>query len=135
MLYIKEQIVRDFSSYAISLIPNEACGMLVSFNDSKIIDTFIPIPNNSTNTKYEFNLEPSSFIPMLYKIDKLGGNWVGLIHSHPNSPAYPSRADIDNWHYPDLSYWIYSFKEKNLRAYYIIDKIVVPQGFYTVSKS
>lgn len=135
MLYINEKIVKHFSSYASSLIPNEACGMLVSFNDSKIIDTFIPIPNNSTNAKYEFNFEPSSFIPMLYKIDKQGGNWVGLIHSHPSSPAYPSRTDINNWHYPDLSYWIYSFKEQSLRAYYIIDQIVVPQDFYTISKS
>ncbi|WP_353963346.1 Mov34/MPN/PAD-1 family protein [Tepidibacillus marianensis] len=45
---------------------------------------------------------------------------MGVIHSHPTSKAYPSSVDIHNWFYPELSYWIYSFLENQLKVYTIV---------------
>lgn len=118
MIYINKSVIDHFTSYSKSLMPNEACGLLVSSNDHQIIDTFVPIPNISNNP-HQFYFEPKTFIRTLYEIEKDSTKWVGVIHSHPTTQAYPSMVDINNWYYSDLSYWIYSLRDGELSGYYI----------------
>ncbi|OEF99396.1 hypothetical protein BHF71_02085 [Vulcanibacillus modesticaldus] len=129
MLYIKREVIHQFDKYSKSLIPNEACGLLISYNHSQIIDTFISIPNTST-TPYQFNFEPKIFIKTLQQIKNNKGTWLGVIHSHPSTTAYPSSIDIANWYYPNLSYWIYSLKDEELKAYLIKEKNVISKNYF-----
>ncbi len=121
MLLIKKEVVKQFTNYAEELLPDEACGLFIANNNEQEIDIFIPIPNIS-KVPHQFKFDPKVFIPVLHDIEKDKKKWLGVIHSHPTSKAYPSEKDINNWFYPHLSYWIYSIRDQDLKAYYIKDK-------------
>jgi len=119
-MLLKQSIARQFYEYAKKLYPNEACGLLVSSKKIGQIDEFIPIPNQSSNPLHAFEFEPKTFLQALQQIENEKKEWISVIHSHPTSKAYPSSIDIQNWFYPDLSYWIYSLLEDKLKAYSIV---------------
>ena len=129
MLTISKQVVDEFIQYATKNYPKEACGMLLRSVGGQTIEQFIPIPNASPNPIHEFEFEPKSFIRALHIIENEKKEWVGVIHSHPTSIAYPSSIDIQNWFYPELSYWIYSLSEQDLKAYSIRDRGIQPYPF------
>ncbi|MFV9511606.1 Mov34/MPN/PAD-1 family protein [Tepidibacillus sp. LV47] len=124
MIIIFQSVIDHFIQYAQEQYPNESCGILVSSLDDQHINEFIPIPNQSLNPGHEFEFEPSAFIQALYQIEGVKKEWIGVIHSHPTSKAYPSFIDIQNWFYPKLSYWIYSCLENQLKAYTIVKEKV-----------
>jgi len=93
--------------------------LLVSSFGEKKIDGFIPVKNTSDNPTNQFHFDPKNFIPQIYDLENKGVKWIGVIHSHPQTSAFPSLEDISNWHYPELSYWIYSLKDDQLKAYSI----------------
>ncbi len=130
-LYINEETMHSFINYSKSQLPQEACGLLVAFSIRNQIDTFIPIINisNSSNT---FHFEPTSFIDSLYNIDKKGATWVGVIHSHPSSSAFPSKLDIENWYYPNQSYWIYSSSNNRFNAFYMDKENIQPIEYHII---
>lgn len=119
MIYIKQKALNDVIDYMKGFISREACGLFISTNQRNSIDSFIPIPNVSENPHFEFRLSPQEYIKELHRIENEGHELLGIIHSHPNSSAYPSSLDINNWHYPNLSYWIYSIEENMLKGYII----------------
>jgi len=121
MIFITKEAVEQFKVYSKDLTPYEACGLLVSNEETQIIDTFIPIRNISINPR-QFQFDPKAFIQNLNKLENTNKKWVGVIHSHPNTNAFPSHRDIENWFYSHLSYWIYSLPNDDLQAYFIRDK-------------
>lgn len=131
LLMIERKTADEFKTLSESLFPKEACGMLASSEHDGVIDTFIPIPNIS-NDPQQFLLEPKVLIRQLYELEKQQKSWVGVIHSHPTSHAIPSEKDKVNWYYPNLSYWIYSIKDNELKAYYIRDKMIEPMEFKVI---
>ncbi|TCS78464.1 Mov34/MPN/PAD-1 family protein [Tepidibacillus fermentans] len=119
-MIIFQSVIDQFIQYAKEQYPNEACGILVSSLDDQQINEFIPIPNQSSNPIHEFEFEPSTIIKAFHRIEVEKKEWIGVIHSHPISKAYPSSIDVHNWFYPELSYWIYSLLDDQLKAYTII---------------
>jgi proteasome lid subunit RPN8/RPN11 len=65
-------------------------------------------------------------------IKSRGEDLVGIYHSHPSAPPYPSSGDIANANYPDVNYMIVSFEKKQpeVRNFHIINKRVIPQSFH-----
>lgn len=133
MLLIEKQVVTDFTNYFKSLLPNEACGLLVTHNDSMnfVINEFVSITNLSNQPDKHFYFSPKDFIKQLYEVEAKNGKIVGIIHSHPTTDSKPSSEDIANWYYPELSYWIYSIKKSTLQAFYIRNQ-VVSSAEYTI---
>jgi proteasome lid subunit RPN8/RPN11 len=76
----------------------------------------MPAANHSRDS---FHWDGPVLIHALRTIRKSGLQWLGVLHSHPRSPAVPSSADRAGWHYPELSYWILSLSGEapDLRVY------------------
>lgn len=132
MYYINSEIFNNFVDYFRSVYPFEGCGLLVGTTSPEIIDLFIPIPNVSSNSSL-FKFEPNKFIQCIHGFENSNKHWIGVIHSHPMTEAYPSITDVNDWYYNDLSYWIYSLKNKSLKAYTISNKKIL-QKSYSVTK-
>jgi len=132
MYYLKQEVFGKLVDYAKVQAPNEACGLLTANRETELIDSFIPIPNTSLEPRRQFALDPQTFIPLIYQLNEKEVSWVGVVHSHPTSKAYPSNLDISSWHYADKSYWIYSLDNAALQAYFIKAQTVLPVEYRIV---
>jgi proteasome lid subunit RPN8/RPN11 len=64
------------------------------------------------------------------EIEESGLELVGIYHSHPQSPAYPSPRDVDMAYYPEAAYLIVSLGEMEapiMRAFRIEDEQITEQ--------
>ena len=70
--------------------PNEACG-LIAFRDG-VAERYLPATNEAASP-YRFELKPAD--PMDFFLEDEGYE-LAVFHSHPASPARPSRTDVEN---------------------------------------
>jgi [CysO sulfur-carrier protein]-S-L-cysteine hydrolase len=83
---IREQLV----AHALQEAPNEACG-LVAFRDG-VAERYLP-GENALGSPYRFELRPRD--PADFFLEDEGYE-LAVFHSHPPSPARPSRTDVEN---------------------------------------
>lgn len=75
--------------------PMEACGLLIGDckeTENASIHAFIPMKNNAVTPTNTFCFHPAEWVEKWYLHRH---ELVGVYHSHPNTAAIPSRADID----------------------------------------
>jgi len=66
---------------------------------------------NSAQRMDEYELDPLEQVNAFEKIDSLSLKLLGVYHSHPNHPCYPSGLDINQAFYPDTLFLIISLKD------------------------
>jgi proteasome lid subunit RPN8/RPN11 len=69
--------------------PNEACGLIV-LRDGRA-ERFVP-GRNAAESPYRFELDVD---PDVWFLED-DGYELAVFHSHPSSPARPSRTDVEN---------------------------------------
>jgi [CysO sulfur-carrier protein]-S-L-cysteine hydrolase len=95
--------------------PNEACGLIV-LRDGRA-ERFVP-GRNAAASPYRFELEVD---PEVWFLED-DGYELAVFHSHPSSPARPSRTDVENiglWE--GKPYVILSARTGELNAFAIHD--------------
>ena len=95
--------------------PNEACG-LVLFREG-VAERYVPA-ENAAASPYRFELKAD---PEVWFLEDEGYE-LAVFHSHPASPARPSRTDVENiglWE--GRLYLILSLGSKELAAFRIED--------------
>jgi [CysO sulfur-carrier protein]-S-L-cysteine hydrolase len=95
--------------------PNEACGLVV-LRDGRA-ERFVP-GRNAAASPYRFELEID---PEVWFLED-DGYELAVFHSHPSSPARPSRTDVENiglWE--GKPYLILSARTGDLAAFSIED--------------
>jgi proteasome lid subunit RPN8/RPN11 len=95
--------------------PNEACGLIV-LRDGRA-ERFVP-GRNAAASPYRFELDVD---PEVWFLED-DGYELAVFHSHPSSPARPSRTDVENiglWE--GKPYVILSARTGELNAFAIRD--------------
>ncbi|GGD55140.1 hypothetical protein GCM10010911_11000 [Paenibacillus nasutitermitis] len=105
-----------------SAYPEEACGVLAgdlpgpaaNQADGVVRVTAVyPIRNTASDTAAAFSFHPQDWINTLYRIQKNRQSLVGIYHSHPVQPAFPSEADHQGMQFGSAaSYWIISLADR-----------------------
>ena len=70
----------------------------------------------------EYELDPLAQVNAFEEIDRLSLKLLGVYHSHPNHPCYPSELDIQQAFYPDTAFFIISlsdFHQLQIKAFRI----------------
>ena len=67
-----------------------------------------PVPNRATDRKHFFTLDPKTQIDAMRAMREHGEELAAIYHSHPDSPAFPSPADVAQHEYPDVLYFVIS---------------------------
>jgi [CysO sulfur-carrier protein]-S-L-cysteine hydrolase len=80
---------RELEEHARAEAPNEACGLLV-LKDG-VAERYVP-GRNAAASPYRFELEVE---PDVWFLEDEGYE-LAVFHSHLDSPAYPSRTDVEN---------------------------------------
>jgi proteasome lid subunit RPN8/RPN11 len=86
---VPEAIRAELAEHARAELPNEACG-LVLLRDG-VAERFVP-GRNAAASPYRFELDVD---PETWFLEDEGYE-LAVFHSHPSSPARPSRTDVEN---------------------------------------
>lgn len=90
---IPHRVARIIVDDARAQVPNEACGLIAG--DGKTIQSAIPLSNAAPSKRSSFTFEPNEQLSALKRLDAENLVWMGVYHSHPNSAAIPSSADLE----------------------------------------
>jgi proteasome lid subunit RPN8/RPN11 len=98
--------------------PEEGCGILGGFNDR--VEWVIPI-TNILHSSTRFRMDPQEQVDAFFKIEEAGGKLIGIYHSHPTGPEFPSDSDIRSSALPEAVHiiWHPLDEEWNYQAYRI----------------
>jgi len=86
---IGAEVRRELEEHARAEEPNEACG-LIALREG-VAERYLP-GTNAAASPYRFQLETA---PEHWFLEDEGYE-LAVFHSHPSSPARPSRTDVEN---------------------------------------
>lgn len=78
--------------HLLTCFPHEACGLLLgtAAAGGMLISSYVPMSNVAPDPLHTFVPEPREWVKALYSDPAP----IGLFHSHPSSPPWPSAADL-----------------------------------------
>ena len=107
-----------------SCFPEEACGLIGGKqNRAKQI---IPI-ENELHSPVRFRMKPEQQLNGFLTLEQAGLDLIGIYHSHPTGPDYPSDTDRLEFAYPGTIYLIVSLNNMDwkVRGFQLDDKKVI----------
>jgi proteasome lid subunit RPN8/RPN11 len=135
-LTIKKNDIKLIVEHAREGLPNEACGLIAGTmdGDSKTIQKVYLLSNPDQSPEH-FSIDPKEHLSAIK--DMRGNGWLplGNFHSHPSTPARPSKEDIRLAYDPFASYLILSLAEDVpvLKAFGITGDVVAQQEIVVIS--
>ncbi|MCI0486520.1 MAG: M67 family metallopeptidase [Blastocatellia bacterium] len=98
--------------------PRECCGLLSG--KDRVITDFHPLRNEAAEPETRYFASPEDLFAAMQRIREAGQALLGIYHSHPRTPAYPSLSDVEMAFYPEAIYFIISLEPRtHLRAFRI----------------
>lgn len=125
-LALTPELKRRVEEAAEKAFPEECCGFLIGAlppgferpGRRVVVDEARALPNGweagalTKTTRYQ--IDPKAFLSVERELEGTGKAVVGLYHSHPGVPAWPSPFDLERaW--PCYSYWIVCVREGRAR--------------------
>jgi proteasome lid subunit RPN8/RPN11 len=115
---ITEAVRAAMIDHACRALPAECCGLL-SGSDGVITD-WHPLRNVADKPETRYYATPEELFAAMRRIRDANQKLLGIYHSHPRTPAYPSASDVEMAFYPEAVYFIVSLEPQiDLRAYRI----------------
>ena len=107
-----------------SCLPEEACGLIAGKQNRAAL--IIPI-ENELHSPVRFRMKPEQQLNGFLTLEQAGLDLIGIYHSHPTGPDFPSETDRLEFAYPGTVYLIASFNgmEWKIRGYQMNDKKVI----------
>ncbi len=117
---IKKEIAEQLIAHAKKELPLEACGYLAA-KDGVITRSFAL--TNIDKSSEHFSFDPKEQFSAVKDARVEGLEIYAVYHSHPESPALPSREDINLAHDPGIVYVIVSLAKgrEDIKAFTIRD--------------
>jgi len=109
--------------------PRECCGMLAG--QDNVITRYFKTKNIDPGED-NYAIDPIEQLQVCEEIDRLSLKLLGVYHSHPHHPCYPSDLDIRRAFYPDTAYFIISLSDVQpplIKAFIISEGMVVEEKF------
>lgn len=105
-------IVNTILKLAQSRTEKEICGLISKKPDGEM--KLYPIDNIASDPERFFEMDPAETISSMKHMRKENAELFAIFHSHPHSPAFPSKTDIEQAGYPDALYLIISLNTKGV---------------------
>jgi proteasome lid subunit RPN8/RPN11 len=117
-------LIKTMIDHAQGELPNECCGVLIG--RPGVFERVIPITSTPPSPDSYF-MSPEEQIEIFTELGKSGESLLGIYHSHPEGPSFPSGMDIRLAFHPDAIYFVVSLKNKKkpeVRAFRIVKQAV-----------
>ncbi len=117
MLTIKREYLDSIFEHCTGGFPNETCGILAGRCGR--VEKVYSMTNAKPSPVY-YEMDPDEQFRVMKDIREKGLMMIGIYHSHPSGPAYPSHVDVERayWpgtlypNYPDAVYLIVSLMDR-----------------------
>jgi len=118
-LHIPEAIHQQMVEHARAELPNECVGMLIGSGDG-VVTEYLPLVNE-LKSPTRFLTEPRSMLRAEKRCRELQFKVLALFHSHPTSPAVPSKHDVADHYSSEVICLILSLASSNtpMRGWWI----------------
>src|SRR5262249_29976749 len=93
-------------AHALEARPDECCGLLAG--DGDVISSAYRLHNEADQPEIRYFASPEDLFAAMKAMRQEGLEMMGIYHSHPSSPAYPSKSDVELAFYSDCVYFIVS---------------------------
>jgi proteasome lid subunit RPN8/RPN11 len=107
--------------------PEEGAGLLIGRfeEDRKRVASVVPLANRreQLSRRNRYLLDPDEYISAESEAERQGLEVLGIFHSHPDHPNFPSEFDRE-WAWPLFSYLItsvWSGKSGESRAWHLVE--------------
>jgi proteasome lid subunit RPN8/RPN11 len=123
-LYIPKEMFSQMVSHARKEAPIEACGILAGRD--KVTERYYRM-QNTDHSEEHFLMDPNEQYKIIMDIRNSGFQMLAVYHSHPKTPARPSKEDIRMALTPDVIYLIISLADAHnpaIRGFLIDDSNV-----------
>jgi proteasome lid subunit RPN8/RPN11 len=115
---ITEEVRSELEGHALEAQPSECCGLLSGENG--LITDLHRLRNTAEKPETRYFASPEDLFTAMKRIRESGQKLLGVYHSHPRTPAYPSASDVEMAFYPEATYFIVSLEPKiEMRAFRI----------------
>jgi proteasome lid subunit RPN8/RPN11 len=123
---IPKEIIDAIFEHATIQAPVEACGYLAGKDDRVL--TYYRM-TNIDQSKEHFSFDPEEQFRLIKATRKEGIELIGVYHSHPVTPARPSKEDIRLAYDPAIIYVIVSLADnkKTMKSFRINGKKVTTE--------
>ena len=91
-------------AHVVGCSPEEACGLLAGTGET--VRAIFPVTNRAHSSS-RFEMDPKEQLKVFNLLEESQLELLGIYHSHPNGPAYPSETDINSFLYPGVAYIIW----------------------------
>lgn len=120
MLKLPKSIYYGIIEQALRELPNEACGLLVGFENE--VKKQFPLTNIDHSPEH-FSFDPKEQFQVLREARAEGLKIIANYHSHPETPSRPSEEDIRLAYDPNIIYLIASLAAEipTLKAFQIVN--------------
>lgn len=113
MIILKKEDYQKILNHAAAELPNEACGLLGGYEDGeKRVVTDVYLLRNVDESAEHFSMDPKEQFAAVKDMRSKGRQLLGNFHSHPKTPAMPSREDIRLAFDSKMSYLVLSLMEE-----------------------
>lgn len=102
-VFVTRKVLQAMRRHARSESPLECCGLLSGRQG--VIDRATPAANQRKSPT-AFAVPPEELISFFKRLRRDSEEFMGIYHSHPFGQALPSQRDVDEFSYPEVSYWI-----------------------------
>jgi len=109
---LPRQIVNKIMTLAQTKERQEICGLISKTSDNKM--KLLPISNTAKEPSHFFEMDPAETIQAMKTMREENSELFAIYHSHPDTPAYPSKTDIERAGYPNAVYLIISLNTKGV---------------------
>jgi len=127
MVHIARDIMEGMERHARESYPLECCGLLAG--KANLITAIFQTSNAAASVdKYE--IDAVEQLNVFEEIDRRSLKLLGIYHSHPHHPCYPSGLDISRAFYPDTAFFIISLvdvQRPRIKAFTIREGTVVEE--------
>lgn len=108
LVKIPSQIYQEIIEHSRLGKPEEICGILRG--QGAVAKQLIRAHNIAEDRVNNYLVDPNTLL-LQFEFEESGDEMMGIYHSHPFSPAYPSATDAWNAGYPDTYYLICSLED------------------------
>ena len=110
MVQVLRSVYDAMVAHALTTPTTECCGLLSG--KAGTITRLFRATNVAENKEVRYEAAPLDVRRILEEIDGAGEEHLGIYHSHPNSPAYPSATDRKLAAY-EVTYFVISLKNRS----------------------
>ncbi len=109
--------------HAFSELPNECCGIVTGTGDTA---KRVICMKSSPASPDAYFMDPEQQTGVFSEMQERGESLLGIYHSHPEGPEYPSSSDLKLAFHPESAYIIVSLKNRKkpvIKAFILKNRI------------